>query len=129
MNEKSEIVCKAYADKAAARAVIVAELDALAVELSEALERVSNVLLGEGYIVVLAGRGVAFKMDGKVASSPSSVRIDRAPRFTKRDAEMLAAEVTNGNGEKAKAVHIRTALMENIEEIVDLKMSIKEMAK
>lgn len=113
--------------KAAARATLVAELDKLALELSDALERVSNVLLGEGYVVVLSGRGVNFKRDGRVLHSPTSCRVDFAPRFTKRDAEMLAADCTNGTGEKAKAVHIREALMERIEEVVLLKMSIKEM--
>lgn len=110
--------------KAAARAVIVGELEAAIDIYDKKIGSLKNVLLGEGYIVMVAGRGVAFKIVDKMALSPSSVRVDMAPRFTKRDAEMLASGITNGNGEKAKAVHIVEALMGAIEECSALRASI-----
>lgn len=87
-------------------------------ELSAARERLSGVLLGNGYVVRCQGLTLTFTVDPQGnASAPKTCPLLRAPRYTKRDAETLAAATKNGNGAQGEAVHIMDALDYSIAEV------------
>ena len=79
-----------------------------------ALAALDGVLLGQGHIIIV----------GDIAMKPEMVReaggwrmvdarpckLAEAPQYSKGAAEMLAAEMVNGNDERGRAVHIREAL-------------------
>lgn len=99
----------------AERAAAVQELIDRKEELKALRESYRHVLFGEGYIVVNPG-GVhlAFTVENRRVTTPRFASVQRATRFTRRDAEAVAATVTNGNGERATAMHINQALDEEI---------------
>lgn len=87
-------------------------------ELAAARERLSGVLLGNGYVVRCQGLTLSFTVDPRGnASAPKTCPLLRAPRYTKRDAETLAAATKNGNGVQGEAVHIVDALDYSIAEV------------
>lgn len=97
------------------RAEVIADFEASIAENNEALRGLENVLLGQGYVVVAeGGLALAFDIsDDKQVTNPHVCGgARRATRFTQRDAERIAANVENGNKEKAKAMHVIDALMD-----------------
>lgn len=95
-------------------------------ELVEQLDRLQNVILGNGYVVRCEGLTLGFTVDPAtlVASAPVTVPLRKAPRYTKGDAMTLAAATRNGNGTQAQAVHIKDALAEAIAELDRIVASI-----
>lgn len=88
-------------------------------KLVTARERLSGVLLGNGYVVRCEGLTLSFTVDPvtKVASAPKTCPLLRAPRYTKQDAQTLAAATKNGMGTQAEAVHILDALDYSVAEV------------
>lgn len=107
------------------KAEFVRDLTARIEELEAARDRSSNVLLGEGFVVTCGGLSLKFDIANKTATNPTTTRPELATRFTRRDAESVAANVTNGKGEKGKAVFVRDAIIQLIEET---KSVIQSMA-
>lgn len=100
-----------------------------------ALRGLSNILLGQGFIVMINDMAVRPELTIKegiqrgghyVLTSATACPIASAPRFTKQDAERLAAGIKNGNGAIGRAVHIRHALSDAI---VKHEALIKELAQ
>lgn len=80
-------------------------------EYEQAGVRLANVLLGHGYIVVCQDVYLTFDIepDGGV-TNPRHCQPHLAVRFTKDQAELLAAEVRNGNGTVGQAIHVKDAI-------------------
>lgn len=100
------------------KAAVIAELSVSRNELVAALDSLSNALLGQGFVVV-SGAGIAlkFKVDGQQVFNPVTAGGPHlATRFTKADAENVAASVVDGRGDHGKAVHVCVALKEAIAE-------------
>lgn len=78
----------------------------------------SGVMLGNGYVVTTSG-GVALDYDvaDKVATNPRPCRFGSAPRFTKEDAQALAANLTDGHGKPGQAIHINDLLRDKLAEV------------
>lgn len=97
---------------------VLAELRFKRAELVAALGSLSGVLLGQGFVVV-SGAGIAlkFRVDGQQVFDPvTSGGPHLATRFTKQDAENIAASVTDGHGDHGRALHVNVALKEAIAE-------------
>jgi hypothetical protein len=94
---------------------ILAQMIEARTEHQAMLDRLQNCLLGQGFVVISGGMALKFDIAAdRTATNPNTTPVTMAPRFTRRDAEMLAAAVTNGKGEHGKAVHVRDALAEQI---------------
>lgn len=119
MSAKNEVI----------RAQVLTEMDRSRQELVAALGSLSNVLLGSGFIVVSgAGIPLKFKLDGQQIFDPQTAGgPHHATRFTRQDAENVAASVTDGNGDHGKAVHVCVALKDAIAE-TDRVMAMIENA-
>jgi hypothetical protein len=81
----------------------------------DALERLSNTLLGAGYIVECEGVYLTFTVENGKAFNPVHCAPHRCMRFTQADAERVAAQVKNGRGTRGRAVHVVQALRESID--------------
>lgn len=80
--------------------------------LMDAHRNLSNVLLGQGFVVMSAhGLTMTFDVDAKGnVSNPRSARPHRARRFGLDDARLLASVTKDGTGEPFKAVHVLEAI-------------------
>lgn len=107
------------AEVKAMRDEMLADLRAKRANLADAQTGLSNVLLGQGYIVVSEGNiGLTFDVTNMVATNPRPAGgILRAMRFTRRDAETLAPNVKNGADVPAKAIHVKDAIRIEIAQI------------
>lgn len=100
------------------KAEFLAVLNNSRAELVAALNGLSNVLLGQAFVVV-SGAGIAlkFKVEGQQVRDPATAGGPHlATRFTKIDAENVAASVVDGRGDHGKAVHVCVALKDAIAE-------------
>lgn len=100
-------------------AKFISEIQAKRAELVADLASLSNVLLGQGF-VVLSGAGIAlkFKVEGQQVTEPVLAGgPHQATRFSRTDAENVADAVTDGNGNHGRAVHICVALKDAIEQL------------
>lgn len=101
----------------AAKQEIIDLFNADIAKLEEARNSLSGVLLGNGYVVRCQGLTLGFTVDAAGnASKPVTVPLLQAPRYTKRDAETLAAATRNGNNVPGTAVHIVAAIDEALAE-------------
>jgi hypothetical protein len=100
------------------KAEVLAVLNNSRAELVAALDGLSNVLLGQGFVVVSAvGIALKFKVEGQQVFDPKPAGGPHlATRFTKNDAESVAASVVDGHGDHGKAVHVCVALKDAIAE-------------
>lgn len=100
------------------RADLIAQANERIVELRNAQKALRNVILGQGYVVLSdIGMALNFEVDPttKEVKNPTSAGgAHKAVRFTKQDAENIAAAVIDGNGKPGKAVHILDALRDSI---------------
>jgi hypothetical protein len=95
-----------------------------------ALKMLDNTLLGQGYIIMTGANAIQPELiphtEGRwLLSSARPCPIVKAQRFNQETAEALAAGIKNGHGTQARAVHIKDALSEAIENHESL---IKELA-
>lgn len=86
------------------------------------LERLDNVLLGQGHVVCYVTNGAVMAMGYKTNELKEVIdcfitSLGRATRWTKNDAEKLANATKNGKGERPVAMHIREALELDIQRI------------
>jgi hypothetical protein len=90
------------------------------------LDRISNVLLGQGHIVVShSNLPLDFTIaDGVVSAPKVSGFPGRVVRFSERDADAVAANVKDGAGRPSKAVHVRHAILAEIAQLESLLGSI-----
>lgn len=90
------------------RAQYVADFRANAAEYDDQRKALSNVLLGQGFVVVTSGNiPLRFDIDAnRTVTNPLPTNTANATRFRQEDAETIAKNVTNGLGEKAEAMHI-----------------------
>lgn len=96
-------------------------------ESRRSLEMLSNVLLGQGYIVVSsADIALTFTVENGVATSPKVSAASKAIRFSRRDAESVAANVTDGWGRAAHAEHVTVAIKR---EIASLEACVAGLAR
>lgn len=78
-------------------------------------DMISNALLGQGHIVVCGELALNFKIEGnQVVSTAGHAPAGRVIRFDRETAERIAATVTNGRGDKGKAVHVSDAIQSEI---------------
>lgn len=85
--------------------------------LKEKLARLDGVLLGEGYVLMSNGMALAFDIDDqRRLSNPRPVGLDGTGylMLAKEEAERIAANVFDGGGKPAEAMHIRAALQQAI---------------
>lgn len=98
--------------------------DAIA-DYERAKKGLANVLLGADYIVQCEGVYLTFDVDhaGNV-SNPRHCQPHRARSFTRKNAEMLAGVVSNGNGNghAGAAIHIRDA----VDQALDAQRAVLE---
>lgn len=81
-------------------------------ELEHAQGMLQNVLLGAGWIVRNGVVTITYDVEGNKAVNPRPCGAERCRRFSKEDAEAVAASTFNGNGEPAHAVHVTQAVEE-----------------
>ena len=94
-------------------------------ELRRIRAGLDNVLLGAGWIVANTGVHYAFDVEGGKATNPRVVSVERATRFSERDAQAVAASVKNGADNPGHAVHIRDALDAQIAEYDNLAKALE----
>ncbi len=101
-----------------ARADFIAQQDAAITDYEQQLDRLSNVLLGQGWVIRCAGLTLTFDVDAatRVVSNPRVCPIGKCLRMTEQDARRIAATTKNGAGQTAEAVHVVQALEELIAE-------------
>lgn len=107
------------AELATMKARELATLEAAIGELERARVGLSNILLGEGYIVRVQGVCVDYAIDPttRKVTTDGTGQPHRVRRFTKADAEHLAAITLNGNKVAGEAVHVRHAVEQSLEEL------------
>lgn len=112
-------------------ATIVKQFEENVVELERGLSSVSNVLLGEGYIVMIENIATTYSIEETngerraVNARPCGFPY-MAMRFSRRDAEQVAANTQNGRGTKGRAVHVREATEAELIETRRLLQIIKD---
>lgn len=99
-----------------ARRDFVADADKQIARLESELASLSNVLLGQGWIVRNEGVHIKFEMKDNVCGAPSVCPVWSATRFSEGDAKRVAAVTFNGRNNPAEAVHITTALRDQLNE-------------
>lgn len=83
--------------------------------LEQARAQLDGVLLGEGWIVACEGVYLSFTITDGQVSEPRHTSPERCTRFTRRDAERIAANVRNGRNTRAEAIHILDALRQELD--------------
>lgn len=87
---------------------------------------IDHVILGHGFIVVCGGLALNFTIaDRRVTATAGHGKAGRVVRFTREDAEAIAATVTNGRGEKGEAVHVRHAIQKEIAQLQETIAAIE----
>lgn len=81
-------------------------------ELEHAQGMLQNVLLGAGWIVRNGVVTITYDVVENKAINARPCGVEMCRRFSKEDAEAVAASTFNGNGEPAKAVHVTQAVEE-----------------
>lgn len=90
--------------------------DAIA-EYQAAGAALRSVILGQGFVVRCQGVCLSFDIGAaRAVSDPRPSQPHRATRFTRGDAEAVAASVKNGNGEAGQALHVRLAVEDALEQ-------------
>lgn len=116
MNTKSQAQIEALE-------TLTAQLKGDIAQLTADLATFDGVLLGQGHIVMMSEAFcLTFDIKDKVVSNPKQTRAILATRFTRTDAERIAATVKNGNGENGRAIHVRAAIelqIKNISQVLD----------
>lgn len=79
-----------------------------------------GVLLGQGFIVLCQDIPLAFDIEDGCAVRPRSSQPQTATRFTRENAELVAAGVQNGNGMAGEVMHVRDAIEAALAEQRDL---------
>lgn len=95
-----------------------------------ALERLKGTLLGQGWIVRSAhGLCMSYTIDMGRVENPAVTSPATATRFTRDDAENVAANMRDGTGEPFRVVYVTDAIREHIEQsrrmLADLKAGAK----
>lgn len=91
------------------------------------LEMVTGVMMSHGFIVQVEGLTMTFTIVDNQATNPRHCRIAEAVRFTRADAQAVAASVKNGNGTFGKAVYVRDALLEDVRSIKEQLARIEKI--
>lgn len=74
--------------------------------MQKSIDAADKLLTGKNYIVMVGMFAITPVIeDGQTTGEIKMGTPDEVARFTRRDAEILAQNCTNGNGELAKAVH------------------------
>lgn len=91
---------------------ITAMIESQIATLKQEHDGLASVLLGQGFIVECRELPLVFDVsaDGKVTNPRPCGSPGQATRFSRRDAEAIAATVVNGNGDKGAAAHVRVAV-------------------
>lgn len=90
-----------------------------------------GVLLGQGFVVMGAHLiRLEFDITDGAVTNPRVVggSAKRSQRFTQRDAESIARNVTNGKGETAEALHVTDALRRQIADHEFHLATLRELA-
>lgn len=93
------------------------------------LDGLRGALLGQGYIVVSkAGLALKYDIDGETKNVQGVALAGgaaKATRFTKLDADNLAAATIDGRGDPATAVHVTQALRDEIDRLESVMEMIR----
>jgi hypothetical protein len=94
------------------RQTFIDSLEDSITDMMAAHRRLSNVLLGQGFVVMSShGQTMTYNVDAKgVVSNPHTAAPQNARRFALDDARTLAAATHDGTGQPFKAVHVLEAL-------------------
>lgn len=84
--------------------------------LEQARAKLDGVLLGEGWVVACEGVYLSFTITNGLVSDPRHTTPDQCMRFTRRDAERIAASVRNGRNTRGEALHILDALRQELDD-------------
>lgn len=116
MNTKSQAQIDAIAN-------LTAQLKDDIAQLTADLATFDGVMLGEGHIVMMSDAFcMKFDITNKIVTNPQQTRAVMATRFTRTDAERIAATIRNGKGENGRAIHVRAAIelqIQNISQVLD----------
>lgn len=98
--------------------LIAGQIDQLRAELDSLV----GVVLEKPFIVDCADLPLSFDVSesGQVTNPTTAESPGRATRFTRVDAEAVAATVNNGNGTKGKSIHVRVAIQNALTKSRDL---------
>jgi hypothetical protein len=95
----------------------------------EALQALDGVLLGQGYIIMAGDLAIqpelAHQPGGKwLLTGATPCQVTEAPRFDIDTAATIAISIKNGAGIPGRHVHIRQALLEEVERLKILIVAI-----
>lgn len=108
------------------RVDMIAKMDAERAELNKFQQSLSNTMLGEGWIVATSSvLALRFSIVNRVVRDPKVCRVSLATRFTRKDAESVAEQVTNGRQEKAEAVHIKDMINRQIANLSECILALE----
>lgn len=116
MNTKSQVAIEALE-------TLTVQLKGDIAQLTADLATFDGVMLGQGHVVMMSDAFcMKFDITNKVVTNPQQTRAVMATRFTRSDAERIAATIRNGNGENGRAIHVRAAIelqIKNISQVLD----------
>lgn len=112
------------------RRELVADLERDIAACERALERLKGTLLGQGWIVRSAhGLCMSFCIDMGRVENPAVTGPATATRFTRDDAEEVAANMRDGTAEPFRVVYVTDAIREHIERCQRMLADLKAGAK
>jgi hypothetical protein len=116
----------ALTSRESARAEILAELDAQLHDLELARQGLRSTLLGSGFVVTCEGLTIDYWIEPstRIVKTKGTAPCYMARRFTRRDAERIAAITINGNGKAGTAIHVRDAIERDIAAITSLRATL-----
>ncbi len=110
----------------------VATLKDSIADYKKSLKRLSNVLLGQGYIVWNNEMAITFEVDPKTRgiSDPRVIgNPAKAIRMTKDEAERIAAVIFDGAMRPAKAIHVVDALQRSLANCESILAALEAASK
>lgn len=112
------------------RRELIADLERDIAASERALERLSGTLLGQGWIVRSAhGLCMSYTIDLGRVENPAVTGPGSATRFTRDDAEQVAAVTRDGTGEPFTVVYVTDAIKDHIERSRRMLADLRNGAK
>lgn len=111
LDNVTQTTAQAEAERARqARESVIQDFRQSLAQLQAARAGLAGVLLGQGFVVLIGDLTVRFTVENGVASNPVPCPPHQATRFSREDAERVAAACRNGADERGRAVHVVEAI-------------------
>ena len=104
---------------------IIDKFEAQVVTLEALKKSLSNVLLGQGWVVHVEGVYQKYEIVGGKIVGCRFCGVENATRFTERDAKAVASNTFNGNKLSGTAIHINDAVKQELEKVKGLLQTVK----